>query len=205
MVSWLMGLKLSLTGAENVRPDTSYIITPNHQGMAEVVALASSLPMKFRGVVKRELYRIPVWGWALWASGAIGIDRSNTTQAVARLKREKDEKLKDGWSVLIYPEGSRTPDGFLQEFKKGAFMMAIQTGVPILPVVCNGAFKILPKKMLAFRPGHIKLTICPPIPTIGLTEKDVPELMKKTRDAILSRLAPDYDPFLISRPCAEKV
>ena len=71
-ISWLMGLKVSLTGAENVQPNTSYIVTPNHQGIADMLALASTLPMRFRGVVKRELYRIPVWGWALWASGAIG-------------------------------------------------------------------------------------------------------------------------------------
>ncbi len=202
-ISWLMGLKVSLTGAENVQPNTSYIVTPNHQGIADMLALASTLPMRFRGVVKRELYRIPVWGWALWASGAIGIDRSNSAAAVERLNREKDEKLKDGWSVLIYPEGTRTPDGFLQEFKKGAFMMAVQTGIPILPVVCNGAFKILPKKMLAFRPGHIKLTICPPILTKGLTEKDVPELMRRTRDMMLSKLRPDYDPFLSAKTCPE--
>lgn len=202
VVAKLMGLKFSISGMENVKPDTSYIITPNHQGIADMLALGAALPLRFRGVVKRELYKIPFWGWALWATGTIGIDRSNTASAVAKLNREKDEKLKDGWSVLIYPEGTRTPDGFLQEFKKGAFMMAVQTGIPILPVVCNGAFKILPKKMLAFRPGHIKLTICPPILTKGLTEKDVPALMARTRDAILSKLLPDYDPFAKNELCA---
>ncbi len=81
------------------------------------------------------------------------------------------------------------------------FMMAVQTGIPILPVVCNGAFKVLPKKTLAFRPGHIKLNICPPIPTQGLSEKDVPELMSRTRQAILAKLRLDYDPFLTGEPC----
>ena len=79
--------------------------------------------------------------------------------------------------------------------------MAVQTGIPILPVVCNGAFKVLPKKTLAFRPGHIKLNICPPIPTQGLSEKDVPELMSRTRQAILAKLRLDYDPFLSEEPC----
>ncbi len=195
IISALMGLRVSVMGVENIEPGTSYIVTPNHQGMADVHALASALPLKFRWVIKKELLRIPVLGWALWTTGPIAIDRSNPSASIEKLNREKDEKLKDGWSVLIYPEGTRTPDGNLKDFKKGAFMMAVQTGIPILPVVCNGAFKILPKKTLAFRSGHVTLTICPPIPTKGLSVKDVPELMSKTRQAILSELRTDYDPF----------
>ncbi len=203
IVAKLMGIKVSLSGLENLVPNTSYIITPNHQGVADIIAIVSSLPVRFRWVVKKELFKVPVWGWALWSTGAIGIDRSNSASAVERLKKVKDEKLKNGWSVLIYPEGTRTPDGLLKEFKKGAFMMAVQTGIPILPVVCNGAFKILPKKMLAFRPGRVTLTVCPPIFTKGLTEKDVPELMARTREVIMSKLRPDYDPFSKTDLCAE--
>ncbi|MGD9818626.1 MAG: lysophospholipid acyltransferase family protein [Desulfomonilaceae bacterium] len=202
-VAKMMGIRYSLSGMNNLVPKTSYIITPNHQGVADIVSIVSSLPLYFRWVVKKELLKVPVWGWALWATGAIAIDRSNSATAIEKLNREKDTKLQDGWSMLIYPEGTRTPDGFLKELKKGAFMMAIQTGIPILPIVCNGAFKIMPKKMLAFRPGLVKLTICPPIPTLGLSEKDLPELMEKTRQAILSRLRPDYDPFKNQELCSE--
>jgi 1-acyl-sn-glycerol-3-phosphate acyltransferase len=204
-IAKLMGLRFSLSGVENLDINTSYIITPNHQGLADILAIVSTLPVRFRWVVKRELFKIPVWGLALWSTGAIAIDRSNSATAIERLNREKDEKLKDGWSVLIYPEGTRTPDGYLKDFKKGAFMMAVQTGIPILPVVCNGAFKILPKKTLAFRPGHVKLNICPPIPTQGLSEKDVPELMSKTRQAILAKLRSDYDPFSNGGLCTDNV
>ena len=204
-VAKLMGLRFSLSGVENLDTNTSYIITPNHQGLADILAIVSTLPVRFRWVVKRELFKIPVWGLALWATGAIPIDRSNSATAIKRLNKEKDEKLKGGWSVVIYPEGTRTPDGNLKDFKKGAFMMAVQTGIPILPVVCNGAFKVLPKKTLAFRPGHIKLNICPPIPTQGLSEKDVPELMSRTRQAILAKLQLDYDPFLNGKPCTANV
>ncbi len=200
-VAKLMGLRFSLSGVENLDTSKSYIITPNHQGLADILAIVSTLPVRFRWVVKRELFKIPVWGLALWATGAIPIDRSNSATAIARLNKEKDEKLKDGWSVVIYPEGTRTPDGNLKDFKKGAFMMAVQTGIPILPVVCNGAFKVLPKKTLAFRPGHIELNICPPILTQGLSEKDVPELMSRTRQAILAKLRIDYDPFSKEEPC----
>ncbi len=195
IISKLMGLRFSVSGLENVVEGTSYIITPNHQGNMDILALVCALPVKFRWVLKKELLKIPVFGWALWSTGPIAIDRSNSSAAIESLNRQRDEKLKDGWSVLIYPEGTRTSDGYLQDFKKGAFMMAVQTGIPILPVVCNGAFKILPKKKIAFRSGHITLTACPPIPTEGLTEKDVPELMLRTRQAMLNELNPDFDPF----------
>ncbi len=195
MITALMGLKVSVFGTENIDPESSYIVTPNHQGVADIHAMASALPVKFRWVLKKELLHIPLFGWAIWCTGPIAIDRSNTAKSIEILNREKDRKLKDGWSVLIYPEGTRTPDGNLLAFKKGAFMMAVNSGIPILPVVCNGAFKIMPKKSIGFRPGHITLTICPPISTTGLTEKDVPELMARTREALLAELKTDHDPF----------
>jgi 1-acyl-sn-glycerol-3-phosphate acyltransferase len=83
----------------------------------------------------------------------------------------------------------------IHDFKKGPFMMAVQSGIPILPVTCNGAFKILPKKTLAIRAGHIDITLGNPIPTEGMTEKNVPELMEKTRQEMISHFDPDYDPF----------
>ena len=127
-------------------------------------------------------------------TGAISIDRADRRQSVQSLKEAK-AKLKGGWSVLIYPEGTRSRDGQLLPFKKGAFMMAVQTGIPILPVTTNGAFKVLPKKTLWFRPGHTTVTIGNPIMTTGLTEKDVPDLISKTRTEISKNLDPDYDPF----------
>jgi 1-acyl-sn-glycerol-3-phosphate acyltransferase len=194
IICWLMGLKFSVYGTENVDPKQSYVICPNHQGNADILALVVGLPVRFRWVAKRELIRIPVFGWALAGTGAIAIDRSNRETAVASLNAAKD-KLSNGWSLLIYPEGTRTPDGNLLPFKKGPFMIAVQTGLPILPVTSNGAFKILPKKTIVFRSGRISITIGKPIKTQGMTEKDVPRLMEQTRAAIESNFRPDYDPF----------
>ncbi|MGC8657977.1 MAG: lysophospholipid acyltransferase family protein [Desulfomonilaceae bacterium] len=194
LLSFLMGLRFSVYGTENIRPGQSYIITPNHQGNADILALVVNLPLRFRWVIKRELLKIPVFGWALAGTGAIAIDRSDTQKAVSSLNKAK-EKLSDGWSMLIYPEGTRTPDGNLLPFKKGPFMIAVQTGLPILPVTCNGAFEILPKKTIAFRPGRITLIVGEPIETEGLTENDVPWLMEQTRIAISKNLKADYDPF----------
>ncbi len=194
MVSRAMGLTCSIYGADKIVPGTSYIIAPNHQGNADILALVTTLPPRFRWVIKRELLKIPMFGWALGATGAISLNRADRQQSVRSLK-DGVSKLAGGWSVLIYPEGTRTADGNLQPFKKGAFMMAVQTGIPILPVTCNGAFKILPKKTIVFHPGHVTLTVGDPIPTEGLTEEDVPELMEKTRAAISENLDPDYNPF----------
>jgi 1-acyl-sn-glycerol-3-phosphate acyltransferase len=193
-VSKSMGLSFSLRGRDKVAPGASYIITPNHQSNADILALVRILPPRFRWVIKKELTKIPVFGWALSGTGAIAIDRSDPKQSVQTLQ-EATDKLKGSWSVLIYPEGTRTPNGRLLPFKKGAFMMAVQTGIPILPVTSNGAFKVLPKKTVWFRPGHITVTIGDPIVTAGLTEKDVPDLMERTRAAITKNLDPDYDPF----------
>jgi len=197
-----MGLTFSIQGSEKVVPGVSYIVTPNHQSNTDILALIVTLPLRFRWVVKRELLRIPFFGWALGRTGAISLDRSNPREAVQKLNAAKD-KLKGGWSVLIYPEGTRSPDANLLPFKKGPFMLAVQTGIPILPVTCNGAFRIMPKRNLWLRPGHITVTISDPIATKGLTESDVPELMDRTRKAIERNLDPSYDPFDRKRSLAE--
>jgi len=194
VVSRVMGLTFSIRGTEKIVPGTSYIVTPNHQSNVDILGLVLMLPFRYKWVLKKELVKIPLFGWCLARSGAICIDRSNPRQAVEQL-REGSDRLANGWSVLIYPEGTRTTDGKLRTFKKGAFMMAVQTGIPILPVTSNGAFKIMPKTSLLFRPGHIAITIGDPIPTEGLTEEDVPELMEKTRAAVEANLDLNYDPF----------
>lgn len=189
-----MGLTVSIEGTDKITPGASYVITPNHQGNADILALIVTLPLRFRWVIKKELLRIPVFGWALVGTGAIALDRSDPTKAVKALKGASS-KLKEGWSVLIYPEGTRGSDPKLQRFKKGAFMLAVQTGIPILPVTCNGVFHILPRKTTLFIPGHIKVCVGDPISTEGLTVEHVPELMEKAREQMLRALDPDYNPF----------
>ncbi len=194
IVSWFLGATSSISGLEKIEPNTSYIVTPNHQSHSDIVALLINLPLKFRWVIKKELLKVPLFGPALAGTGAISLDRSNQKESIKTLQNAKN-KLQGGWSILIYPEGTRSPDGAVHDFKKGAFMLAVQTGAPILPVTCNGAYKILPKKTLAIRPGHISVIVGDPIPVTGLTEKDVPELMERTRAVILSNFDKDYDPF----------
>jgi 1-acyl-sn-glycerol-3-phosphate acyltransferase len=177
-----------------VDPDRSYIVCPNHQSNADILALLLMLPVRFVWVIKKELLRIPIFGWGLGRTGAISLDRSKGKEALKRMK-ESAGVLNEGWSVLVYPEGTRTFDGKVQDFKRGAFVMAVHTGVPILPVSVNGAYKIMPRGTVHFRSGHMKLVLGRPIETEGLGEDDIPMLMDKTREAILENFDFDYDPF----------
>jgi 1-acyl-sn-glycerol-3-phosphate acyltransferase len=194
-VKFSAGVTSSLHGAEKVVPGVSYIITPNHTSNVDILALVTELPTPYRWVVKNELLKIPFFGWGLASTGCVSINRANGKQAAQSLM-ESGDKLKGGWSLLIYPEGTRSKDGRLQPFKKGAFRMAVETGTPILPVTVNGADKILPKKSLNLRPGHVTVTLGDPIPVEGLTDKDIPELMQRTREAVAANLDLDYDPFV---------
>ena len=190
----VLGISYSLHGAAKITPGTSYIVTPNHQSFMDFLALASALPLRFRWVLKKDLTSLPLFGWGLVRIGAVSIDRSRGRNAV-KIILAAAEKLKDGWSLLIYPEGTTTRDGFLLPFKKGPFKLAVKTGVPVLPVTCNGPFKILPRGSRHIKSGHIEVTIGDPIITKELTEKDIPELLEKTRSEIAKYLDPDYNPF----------
>jgi 1-acyl-sn-glycerol-3-phosphate acyltransferase len=194
VVSKALGISCSVEGGSEIEPGASYIVAPNHQSIADILPVLCAIPIRFRWVLKRELLRIPIFGWGLSAAGAVGLDRSNSRKSV-EMMQEAQDTLKGGWSLLIYPEGTTTWDGALLPFKKGAFIMALRTGVPILPVTTNGAFKILPRGARIVRPGHVTVTIGDPIPTDGLDMNDLPALMDKTRTAIGKNLDPTYDPF----------
>lgn len=198
MVRKAAGVRVTLFGGEKIDPNTSYIIVSNHQGMVDILAQRAVLPMRFRWVIKKELLRIPFFGWGLGATGAISLDRSRPEQASQDLQNSRD-KLGNGWSIIIYPEGTRSADGHLLPFKKGGFHLAVNTGFPILPITVNGSYKVLPKGSLVIHPGHVTITVSDPIPTEGLTRDDIPELMKRTREAIESNLDLDYDPFSKNR------
>ncbi len=194
IVARCCGVTYSLHNREKALPGQSYIVCPNHQSHTDILALIQALPVRFRWVIKKEIVSIPGFGWGVVRTGAIVLDRSQKAEAFRKLKEGAD-KASGGWSILIYPEGTRSPDGRLLPFKKGGFLMAVNTGVPILPVTVNGAHKILPKKTLRLTPGHITVTLGDPIPTGNLTEKDIPELMARTQAAIEKYLDFNYDPF----------
>jgi len=141
-----------------------FLMISNHQSLFDIPALFVSLQIPFRVVAKRELFWIPVFGWALGLAGFIPVDRGRHDRAVASLGRAA-ERLNGGLSVLMFAEGTRSADGHLRPLKKGAFHLAQQTGVPILPVTVSGSRAVMPRSRWVPRPGRIDVVIGEPLPT----------------------------------------
>ncbi len=180
-----------ISGKEKIKKGQSYIIISNHQSEFDILALVTTLGIQFRWIIKKELKKAPLFGYALYASRNIFIDRSNPKDAI-RTINEGISRLPAGASVLVFAEGTRSSDGKIQEFKKGGFIAAIEKGLPILPVTVNGSRKTLPKKSLVFKPGPIEVVIGDPIKTTGYGQENIIELIAKTRDVIISNYKINY-------------
>jgi len=180
-----------IRGKENIRKGQSYIIISNHQSHFDALALVTTLGIQIRWVGKKELLKIPLFGQALRAAGTIFVDRSSTEKAIRSIE-EGISRLPPGVSILFFAEGARSTDGELQAFKKGGFVSAIRTGLPVLPVSVNGSRKILPKGSLVFHPGPIEVVVGHPIDTLGFAQKGLEDLIEKTRRVMISNLSPGY-------------
>ena len=172
---------------------TSYIIISNHQSLFDILALVTSLGIQLRWIIKKEVLKIPIFGYALYASRNIFIDRSNTTRAIESINKGID-RLPKGAGVMVFAEGTRSPDGQIHEFKKGGFITAITRKISILPVTVNGSRRVMPKGSLVVKPGKIQVVIGDPIDTSGYTTDTVLELINKTRQAVMANFNPGYIP-----------
>lgn len=164
-------IRTRLVGAEHVRKGQTYIYAANHASMFDIMAVLEAIPDDIHIMFKKELSRVPIWGWAIARSPYIMIDRYNAREANAALERSA-KAIREGKSVLIYAEGTRTTTGSLQPFKRGAFALAAKSGVPIIPVTINGTFGILRKGSLNIRSSEIELVLSPEIPTAGREGKE---------------------------------
>lgn len=185
--SFFTPMTVTIVGAENMRPDSSYVITANHQSLYDIYVLYGWLGVDFKWVMKKELEKVPVLGPACKMLGHIFIDRSDTKKAVETINAAKT-KIVNGTSVVFFPEGSRSGDGIIKPFKKGAFKMALDLGLPVLPVTISGTRKILPKGGINLKPGGVTMTIHEPIPVKDYSEENMAELMERTRIVINSSL-----------------
>ena len=171
-------------GIEQIDPQRPYVFMGNHTSIADPLAMAITIPQPFHCVFKKELARIPVFGWALLALGQIMVDREKTEQARASLAGAVSG-LSGNNSVLIFPEGWVSHGGQLLPLKKGGFHLAIQTGLPIVPVRIEGARKVCPPGGSGhFHRGVISVQVFPPLMVCGKTETDIPALMEKVRDCL---------------------
>jgi 1-acyl-sn-glycerol-3-phosphate acyltransferase len=179
------GLPTTVIGLENIRPGQSYVVCSNHQSLLDIPVVVGTLPLPLRFVAKRSLFYIPIFGWSMYAAGFIPVDRGAGKKAHESLKRAA-KRLTRGTCVVIFPEGTRSPDGELHSFKSGAFVIAIESGIPILPVAVKGTFQAGPKSAIRVYPHPVEVRIGAPIPSEGLQQKDRNELRARTREAILA-------------------
>lgn len=177
------GLKLTIKGAEHIPSDSPAIFVSNHQSNFDIPILYAGLPIQFRWMAKKELFRVPFFGLAMKRGGYIPIDRSDRRKAMQSINIAA-EKIKQGASVIIFPEGTRTPDGDVQAFKKGALIIAAKAHVPVVPIAINGSFNVQPKGSIMVKKAALSLTIFPPVATDHLKVKDVQELTMKLHTQI---------------------
>ncbi len=184
--AWLTPMPVKVTGRENIDPQQSYVVVANHQSFYDVFVLYGFIGIDFKWVMKQEMRSIPGLGIGCEKLGHIFIDRSNPKAAVATIKSAQS-KIVNGTSVLFFPEGTRSRDGVLKKFKKGAFRFALDLNLPILPVTMVGTGDVLPSDSLDLLPGKVRLIINEPIPVDGLDAKDIPRLMDEVRSVFEAR------------------
>jgi 1-acyl-sn-glycerol-3-phosphate acyltransferase len=158
---WIAGVRLDIRRLAAL-PDGPAIFAANHESALDILAVVRAIPRGVRFVAKRELFRIPVFGWYLRLGGHVEVDRRDRARAIASLGAAA-EKVRAGTSLVVFPEGTRSPDGRIQPFKQGPFVIASRSGVPVVPVAVSGAADVNPKARIAVRPGTIRVSIGPAV------------------------------------------
>jgi len=185
-----MGIAPVYTGLEHARGAPPRIFLANHLSTLDIWAVVPALPETTRFVAKRTLFWIPILGQAMTLAGFIPIVRSDRTRAIRSLGRAS-ERIANGESVILFPEGTRSRDGKLGRFKRGSFHLAIETGALVVPVAISGTGRVVKPRSIVVRPGPVRVTFAPPIDTTAYTSDTLDELLLRTRGEIASHLAPD--------------
>jgi 1-acyl-sn-glycerol-3-phosphate acyltransferase len=196
-IFWTCGIAVESEGTENVDPRRACVFMSNHQSVLDIGALVLTLPVRWRFVAKRELTWIPLFGWAIWLGGHVIVDRGRREKAIASLRRAA-ARIRDGTSVIIFPEGTRSETDRMRDFKSGGFHLALEARVPIVPVTISGSRRLTPKRSLRVESGRLKVTFGKPIETRGLRLEDREALKRSVRAAIEA----GYDPALQPPPSA---
>ncbi len=176
-------IKVNVKGLKNIDPSRSYVYMSNHQSNFDIPVLLAHLPVQFRWLAKAELFKIPLFGRAMRGAGYVEIDRFNQESAFRSIA-EAAGKIKNGVSVMIFPEGTRSRDGRIRPFKKGGFILAVDAGVPIVPIILQGTWDIMEKSSLRIKTGEVVLNIEKPIATIRYSRENKNDLIETVRQAI---------------------
>jgi len=180
-------MKREVIGIENIDPNERYVITLNHNSMVDIICLYK-IPLVFKWVSKKEVYRIPIVGRLLFMHGDIVINRASTKEAMRLVHEKGKEWLAKGASISIFPEGTRSKDGQIHNFKAGAFILAKDAGVPILPIVLDGTTTLTKHGLVNFR-NKITIRVLPPIPAKEVVERDIKDVMAEVHTTMVDTLA----------------
>ncbi|MBC8479268.1 MAG: 1-acyl-sn-glycerol-3-phosphate acyltransferase, partial [FCB group bacterium] len=183
-VLWSTGIDYEVKGLENLKPNRKYVFVGNHESALDIPIAVASLPYNIVFLAKKELFRIPLFGWGMWAAGMVRVDRQNREKARTSIEKALAQIARMYISILVYPEGTRSSTGELQEFKKGSFILAIRSKLAVVPITITGARDVLPKNTIRFRKGKAQLIVDKPIHTEEMVEKDRNDLMIRTRETI---------------------
>ena len=183
-ILWVAGIKVQTRGLENFNPDKPFVFMCNHQSNFDILVLFSALPAQFRWIAKAELFKIPLFGQSMRGAGYISIERKDRKKAIKSLKQAA-ERIKTGTSVMIFPEGTRSKDGNIGEFKKGGFILAYDAGVHIVPIVLNGTWSIMSKDSLRIKPGNVILSVLPTVDVKDYPKVDKARLIEDVKEKML--------------------
>ncbi len=205
--SALIGLNLKITGEHHLWSHRPAVFVFNHQSNVDLVIIARLLRRDITGVGKREIRDMPIIGRIMEGAGVVLIDRKNTTSAIDAMKPLVDAMRVEGKSVCLSPEGTRTIGPKLSEFKKGAFHLAMQAGVPMIPIVIHNSGDVQPKGDFLYHPGTVEVEVLPPIDTSGWTARTVDDHVAEVRGLFLTtlgqKLPPKIEPTTAARVEAE--
>lgn len=181
-------MKREVIGLENIDPRKAYVMVLNHNSMVDIISIYN-LPLIFKWVSKKEVYRIPIVGQLLFAHGDIVINRASAKEAMQLVHTRGLEWLKRGACVSIFPEGTRSKDGEIHNFKAGAFVLAKDAGVPILPIVLDGTNTMVRNGWLMNWRNKITIRILPPVSAEDVVNRDIKDVMTEVRDNMVATLA----------------
>jgi len=183
----VIGIDIEIEGMSNIEPNKNYIYVCNHSSLLDIPVLLGTIPGDVRIIYKRELEKIPIFGYGLKRSNLIGIDRSEPRKAMKSLD-EAIEKIQSGASVIIFPEGTREAGAELGQFKRGGFLIAEKAQTPIIPIAVFGTYDLLPAGKLMLKPGKVKISILPAIDVKAMDRNELKGLKELVRDKLVKEL-----------------
>ncbi|HUI32689.1 MAG: lysophospholipid acyltransferase family protein [Dysgonamonadaceae bacterium] len=191
LTCWLALCRVKTSGHENLQKNTSYIFIANHQGAFDIFLVYGFLNKNMKWVQKATLRKIPFVGKASEIAGHVFVDNTSIASRKNTIIQAKKE-IVGGISMMMFPEGARSKDGKLQPFRRGAYRIAMDMGLPVVPITINGPFDVLKVDSLRLNPGKLELIIHKPIRTDNLEQKDLRGLMDETKEIIYSGLWEKY-------------